>query len=94
MKKGTSKTYGRKKKCEVGTSVSKRNKVQRKLKIKQEVQSSESDKIDSDYAEFLKTYDPNKEDSDLSEEDVTKESLKTEESKKEDPELPEFDQDS
>ncbi|MCI94146.1 hypothetical protein A2U01_0115444, partial [Trifolium medium] len=45
------------------------------------------------WAEFLKTYDPSKEDSDSSEE-VTKESLETEKSKKEDPELPESDQDS
>ncbi|MCI53425.1 hypothetical protein A2U01_0074672, partial [Trifolium medium] len=69
MKKGTSKTYGRKKKFEVGTSVSKQNKAQRKLKNKKEVLSSDSDKKDSGYAEFLKTYDPNKEDSDSSEEE-------------------------
>ncbi|MCI89520.1 hypothetical protein A2U01_0110809, partial [Trifolium medium] len=56
--------------------------------------SSESDKTDSDYAEFLKTHDPNKEDSDSSEEEVTKEPLKAEEIKKVDPELPESDQDS
>ncbi|MCI64407.1 hypothetical protein A2U01_0085665, partial [Trifolium medium] len=78
---------------EVATSSSKKNE-QRKLKIKQEVLSSDSDETDSDYAEFLNTYDPSKEDSDSSEEEVTKESLKTEETKKEDPELPESDQDS
>ncbi|MCI86651.1 hypothetical protein A2U01_0107932, partial [Trifolium medium] len=50
---------------------------------------SDSDKTDSDWAEFLKTYDPSNEDSD-SEEEVTKEPLKTEESKKEDPKSPEL----
>ncbi|MCI55538.1 hypothetical protein A2U01_0076789, partial [Trifolium medium] len=67
MKKGTSKSYGRKKRSEVPASASKQNKEQRKLKIKQEVLTSESDKTDSDYAEFLKTYDHSKEDSDSSE---------------------------
>ncbi|MCI41192.1 hypothetical protein A2U01_0062425, partial [Trifolium medium] len=72
----------------------KQNKAQKKLKFKQEVVSSDYDKTDSDCAEFLKTYDPSKEDSDSSEEEVAKESLETEKSKKENPELPESDQDS
>ncbi|MCI45073.1 hypothetical protein A2U01_0066312, partial [Trifolium medium] len=55
--------------------------------------SSDSEKTDSDWAEFLETYDPSKEDSD-SEEEVTQEPLKTEESKKEDPKSPESDHDS
>ncbi|MCI18317.1 hypothetical protein A2U01_0039471 [Trifolium medium] len=97
MKRATeksSKSQGRKKRSEVATSASKQKNEQRKLKIKQEVPTSDYDETDSDYAEFLKTYDPNKDDSDSSEEEVTKESLKTEESKKDDPELPESGQDS
>ncbi|MCI69507.1 hypothetical protein A2U01_0090769, partial [Trifolium medium] len=73
---------------------SKQHKKQRKLKIKKEELSSDYDKADSDYAEFLKTYDPDKEDSYSSEDEVTKEPLKTEESNKENPELPESDHDS
>ncbi|MCI28379.1 hypothetical protein A2U01_0049579 [Trifolium medium] len=85
MRKGTSKAcVNGKKKSERGTSAPQQNKVQKKLKIKQEVVSPDSDKTDSDCAEFLETYDPSKEDSDY-EEEVTKELLKTEESKKEDP---------
>ncbi|MCI37640.1 hypothetical protein A2U01_0058864, partial [Trifolium medium] len=80
-----------KKKSEVATS-SKKNE-QRKLKIKQEVVTSESDETDSDWAEYLKTYDPSKEDSDSSEEDMTKESFETERSKKEEPKSSESDQD-
>ncbi|MCI33057.1 hypothetical protein A2U01_0054273, partial [Trifolium medium] len=53
----------------------------------------DSDKTDSDWAEFLKAYNPSTEDSD-SEEEVTQEPLKTEESKKEDPKSPESDHDS
>ncbi|MCI74438.1 hypothetical protein A2U01_0095702, partial [Trifolium medium] len=41
-------------------STAKSSKVQRKLKIKQE--SSESTKIDSDWAEYLRTYDSKNED--------------------------------
>ncbi|MCI73843.1 hypothetical protein A2U01_0095107, partial [Trifolium medium] len=52
--------------------------------------SSESDKTDSDYAEFLKTYDPNEEDTG-SEEEVTQKLPRTQESKKEDSKLPESD---
>ncbi|MCI93436.1 hypothetical protein A2U01_0114734, partial [Trifolium medium] len=55
--------------------------------------SSDSEKTDSDWAEFLEAYDPNKEDSD-SEDEVTQEPLKTKESKKEDPNSPESDHDS
>ncbi|MCI84831.1 hypothetical protein A2U01_0106109, partial [Trifolium medium] len=47
----------------------------------------------SDYAEFLKTYDPNEEDT-CSEEEVTQKLPKTKESKKEDSKLPEADQSS
>ncbi|MCI40565.1 hypothetical protein A2U01_0061798 [Trifolium medium] len=60
------------------------------MKFKQE-ESSDSGKTDSDWAEYLETYDP-KEDSD-SEEEVTQKLLKTEESK-EDSKLPESDHDS
>jgi hypothetical protein len=58
------------------------------LKINQEVLTSESDETDSDYAEILRTYDPEKEypDSSDSSSEADKESLKTEESKKEDSE--------
>ncbi|MCI75111.1 hypothetical protein A2U01_0096378, partial [Trifolium medium] len=65
MKRGTSKVYAqeKKKKSEKETSTSKQSKTQRKLKFKQEV-SSDSGKIDSDWAEFLEAYDPNKEDTD------------------------------
>ncbi|MCI85957.1 hypothetical protein A2U01_0107236, partial [Trifolium medium] len=66
------------------------SKVQKKLKFKQE-ESSDSEKTDSDYAEFLKTYDPNEEDTG-SEEEVTRKLPKTKESKKEDSKLPESDQ--
>ncbi|MCI81103.1 hypothetical protein A2U01_0102375, partial [Trifolium medium] len=45
------------------------SKAQKKLKFKQE-ESSESGKTYSDYGEFLKTYDPNDEDTG-SEEEVT-----------------------
>ncbi|MCI91719.1 hypothetical protein A2U01_0113013, partial [Trifolium medium] len=43
-------------------SVSKPSKAQKKLKCKQE-ESSESAKTDSDYAEYLRVYDPKDEDS-------------------------------
>ncbi|MCH92353.1 hypothetical protein A2U01_0013291, partial [Trifolium medium] len=79
-----------KKKSEASSS--KQNIEQKKLKIKQEVLISDSDETDSDYAEFLKTYDPSEEYSDSSNDD--KESLKTKESKKEDPESPESELDS
>jgi hypothetical protein len=52
-----------KKRSEASTSASKRG-MQAKLKFKQEVLTSESDETNSDYAEFLKTYDPEKEFSD------------------------------
>jgi hypothetical protein len=57
-----------------------------KLRIKQEVRISDSDEIDFNYAEFLKTYDLEKEYSNSSDyySEDDKESLKTEESKKED----------
>ncbi|MCI51335.1 hypothetical protein A2U01_0072579, partial [Trifolium medium] len=59
MKRETSKisAQDKKKKLERKASASKQNKVQKKLMIKQE-ESSDSEKTDSDYAEFLKTYDP------------------------------------
>ncbi|MCI60065.1 hypothetical protein A2U01_0081320, partial [Trifolium medium] len=50
--------------------------------------------MDSDYAEFLKTYDPNEEYAESSKSEVTKEPPKTEKSKKEDPESSESDKDS
>jgi hypothetical protein len=51
------------KKKEATTSRLRKNK-QTKIIVKQEVVSSESDSTDSDYAEFLRTYDPEKESSD------------------------------
>ncbi|MCH84342.1 hypothetical protein A2U01_0005174 [Trifolium medium] len=93
MKKGTSKSHERKNKTEFGEITSKQHKKQRKLKVKKEELSSDSDKRDYDYAKFLKTYDLDKEDSDSSEDEVTKEPLKTEEYKKENPELPKSDHD-
>jgi hypothetical protein len=61
---------------------------QAKLKIKQEVLTSNSDETESDYAEFPRTYDPEKEYSDSSDSssEADNESPKTEESKKEDSE--------
>ncbi|MCI54006.1 hypothetical protein A2U01_0075253, partial [Trifolium medium] len=77
MKRGTSKVNAyEKKKSEKGTSAPKQSKAPKKLKVKQEV-SSDSENTDSDWAEFLETYDPSKEDSD-SEEEVTQEPFKTE----------------
>ncbi|MCI56626.1 hypothetical protein A2U01_0077877, partial [Trifolium medium] len=63
MKRETSKisTPNKKKKLERKASASKPSRVQKKLKVKQE-NSSESEKTDSDYADFLRTYDPNEED--------------------------------
>ncbi|MCI88171.1 hypothetical protein A2U01_0109457, partial [Trifolium medium] len=63
----------------------------KKLKFKQE-ESSDSGKTDSDWAQFLETYDP-KEETD-SEEEVTQKLPRTMESKKEDSKLPESVQDS
>ena len=51
------------KKKEATTSRLRKNK-QTKVIVKQEVVSSESDSTDSDYAEFLRTYDLEKESSD------------------------------
>ncbi|KAK2382367.1 hypothetical protein QL285_069909 [Trifolium repens] len=51
-----------KKREEATTSRLRKNK-QTKVIVKQEVVSSESDSTDSDYAEFLRTYDPEKESS-------------------------------
>ena len=50
-------------KKEATSSRSRRNK-QPKETIKQVIEISDFDEIDSDYAEFLKTYDPEKESSD------------------------------
>ncbi|MCI29167.1 hypothetical protein A2U01_0050376, partial [Trifolium medium] len=72
MKKATEKRSKAQKKSEVASSSKKT--VQRNLKLKKEVVLSESDETDSDWAEFLNTYDPSKEDSDSSEEEMTKES--------------------
>ncbi|MCI75630.1 hypothetical protein A2U01_0096899, partial [Trifolium medium] len=60
MKRENSKANAqeKKKRTEKKASTSKPSKAQKNLKYKQE-DSSESGKIDSDYAEFLKTYDPN-----------------------------------
>ncbi|MCI68895.1 hypothetical protein A2U01_0090156, partial [Trifolium medium] len=82
-KRGNTKANAQEKKknSEKKTSASKQNKAQRKLKFKQEV-SSDSGKTDSDWAEFLEAYDPNKDDTD-SEEEVTQKLPRTEESKKE-----------
>ncbi|MCI70782.1 hypothetical protein A2U01_0092045, partial [Trifolium medium] len=70
------------KKLERKASTSNKSKVQKKLKFKQE-ESLDSEKADSDYAEFLKTYDPNEEDSG-SEKEVTQKLPRTKKSKKED----------
>ncbi|KAK2449536.1 hypothetical protein QL285_008727 [Trifolium repens] len=51
-------------KKEATTSRSRKNKQPKQI-IKQEVVESDSDEIDSDYAEFLRTYDPEKESSDF-----------------------------
>ncbi|KAK2369012.1 hypothetical protein QL285_082168 [Trifolium repens] len=51
-----------KKKEEATTSRLRKNK-QTKLIVKQEVVTSESDSTDSDYAKFLRKYDPEKESS-------------------------------
>ncbi|MCI46865.1 hypothetical protein A2U01_0068106, partial [Trifolium medium] len=72
MKKATekrSRVQKKDRKSEVASSSKKA--VQRKLKLKKEVVSSESDETDSDWEEFLSTYDPSKEDSDSSEEEMT-----------------------
>ncbi|MCI30836.1 hypothetical protein A2U01_0052047, partial [Trifolium medium] len=64
MKRGTKKSYVPKDtKKSPGASTSKHHKEQIKLQTKQEVIeiSSESDDTDSDYAEFLKTYNPEEE---------------------------------
>jgi hypothetical protein len=76
------------KKKEEATTSRLRQHKQSKLIVKQEVLTSESDDTDSDYAEFLKTYDPEKEysDSDESSSEADPESPETEESKKEDSE--------
>ncbi|MCI52705.1 hypothetical protein A2U01_0073951, partial [Trifolium medium] len=64
MKRGNSKEKAQEKKVKPDTKVSasKPSKAQKKLKYKQE-ESLESAKTDSDYAEYLKTYDPKDEDS-------------------------------
>ncbi|MCI26725.1 hypothetical protein A2U01_0047922 [Trifolium medium] len=92
MKRGNlkAKAVEKKKKSEKGTSTSKQSKAQKKLKFKQE-ESSDSGKTYSDWAEFLKSYDP-KEDTD-SEKEVTQKLLKTKESKKEDYKFSESDHD-
>ncbi|MCH81658.1 hypothetical protein A2U01_0002449 [Trifolium medium] len=91
MKRGTKKTYERRKKAEVGTSAPKQNSKQKKLKKEQVViLSSDSEKIDYDWAKYLAAYDPSKEDTD-SEGEVTQKSVKTEESKTERPKTPESD---
>ncbi|KAK2381803.1 hypothetical protein QL285_069387 [Trifolium repens] len=80
-----------KKREEATTSRLRKNK-QTKLIVKQEVVSSESDSTDSDYAEFLRTYDPEKESSNSENCIVLLDSAssaglsETEESKKEDSE--------
>ncbi|MCI36238.1 hypothetical protein A2U01_0057460, partial [Trifolium medium] len=82
----------KKKKPEVKASTAKLSNAQRKLKMKQE-ESSESTKTDSDYAEFLKTYDP-KEEETGSEEEITSKLSRTKESKKKVSKVPESVQDS
>jgi hypothetical protein len=87
MKRASTSSESRKwkKKEEAYVSRLRQNK-QPKMKVQQEVLSSESDDTDSDYAEFLRTYDPEKEYTDSSESssEADKESPETEESKKED----------
>ncbi|MCI54203.1 hypothetical protein A2U01_0075452, partial [Trifolium medium] len=63
MKRESSKksSQDKMKKLERKASTSNQSKVQKKLKYEQE-ESSSSEKTDSDYAKFLKTYDPNEED--------------------------------
>ncbi|MCI39490.1 hypothetical protein A2U01_0060722, partial [Trifolium medium] len=58
MKRGNSKAsaQGKNKRSEKKASTSNPSKAQKKLKYKQK-EFSESGKTDSDYAEFLKTYD-------------------------------------
>ncbi|KAK2396436.1 hypothetical protein QL285_058090 [Trifolium repens] len=78
-------------KKEATTSRSRKNKQPKQI-IKQEVVMSESDDTDSDYAEFLRTYDPEKESSDFENYIVLLDSAssaglsETEESKKEESE--------
>ncbi|MCI73995.1 hypothetical protein A2U01_0095259, partial [Trifolium medium] len=64
MKRGNSNEKAQEKKMKPDTkaSISKPSKVQKKLKYRQE-ESSESGETDSDYAEYLRTYDPKDEDS-------------------------------
>ncbi|MCI73946.1 hypothetical protein A2U01_0095210, partial [Trifolium medium] len=73
-------------------SASKPSKAQKKLKFKQE-ETSESAKTDSDYAEYLNTYDPKDEETG-SEEEVTQKLPRTKGSKKKVSKLPESVQDS
>ncbi|MCI48126.1 hypothetical protein A2U01_0069369, partial [Trifolium medium] len=63
MKRGktTKKAQEKKVKPEKKASASKPSKAQKKLKYNHE-ESSESAKTDSNYAEYLKTYDPKDED--------------------------------
>ncbi|KAK2368565.1 hypothetical protein QL285_081750 [Trifolium repens] len=64
--KRASESKKRKKKEEATTSRLRQNR-QSKLIVKQEVVTSEYDDTDTDYVEFLKTYDPEKEYSDSDE---------------------------
>ncbi|MCI28694.1 hypothetical protein A2U01_0049896, partial [Trifolium medium] len=82
----------KKKKPEDKASATKPSNAQKKLKHKQE-ESPESAKTDSDYGEFLKTYDPNEEDTGT-EEKVTQKLPRTKKSKKKVSKLPESVQDS
>jgi hypothetical protein len=89
MKRASTSSESKKWKKKEEASVSRlRQNKQPKMKVQQEVLSSESDDTNSDYAEFLRTYDPEKEYSDSSDSssEAYKESLKTQESKKEDSE--------
>ncbi|MCI78261.1 hypothetical protein A2U01_0099531, partial [Trifolium medium] len=72
-------------------STAKPSNAQKKLKFKQE-ESFESAKTDSDYAEYLRTYDPKDEESDS--EEVTSKLSRTNKSKKKVSKLPESVQDS
>ncbi|MCI16968.1 hypothetical protein A2U01_0038114 [Trifolium medium] len=94
MKRGNSKASAqeKKKEPEKKASASKPSKAQKKLKFKQE-ESSESAKIDSDFGEFLKTYDHTEEDTG-SEEEVTQKFPRTKKSKKKVSKLLESVQDS
>ncbi|WJX17606.1 hypothetical protein P8452_07498 [Trifolium repens] len=89
MKRASTTSESKKWKKKEDASVSRlRPHKQAKVKVKQEVLSSDSDETDSNYAEFLRTYDPEKESTNSSDSssEAVNESPKTEKSQKEDSE--------